>query len=321
MAVITKLSKSAIVESANQFGIGKVIRYWPASNGTENTNYFIETENNSEYVLTLIETGFEPSESMLTILDVASDAGLPVASAKKSSSGKSHITVENRPALLTKRLDGGHIASPSKGQCEAIGDFLAKFHLAAKLIQTKSYPRDSNWLQEKKEFCVPYLSYSSATLLKDTIQTVSSTLCRNDVARLPKGVIHGDLFRDNALFNTHALSGVIDFHHSAIGFWIYDLAVVLNDWCVLESKNKLDEERCRCVLSAYHQTRPLSEEELLFLPIFMEYGALSFWLSRLLVRIEATEKGISLPGHDPDAFRRLLIQHRLKPFHITTNDL
>ena len=64
--LITKLSKSAIVESANQFGIGKVIRYWPASNGIENTNYFIETENNSEYVLTLIETGFEPSESMLT---------------------------------------------------------------------------------------------------------------------------------------------------------------------------------------------------------------------------------------------------------------
>ena len=95
MAVITKLSKSAIVESANQFGIGKVIKYWPASNGIENTNYFIKTENNSEYVLTLIETGVPPRESMLTILDVASDAGLPVASAKKSSSGKSHITVEN----------------------------------------------------------------------------------------------------------------------------------------------------------------------------------------------------------------------------------
>ncbi len=321
MAVITKLSESTIVETANEFGIGKVLRYWPASNGIENTNYFLETENNGDYVLTLIETGFEPSESMLTILDVASKAGLPVASAKKCLSGRSHITVANKPALLTKRLEGGHIASPSKKQCEAIGDFLAKFHLATKLIQTKSYPRNSNWLKEKKEFCSPYLSYSSATLLKDTVQTVSSTLSRSDVAQLPKGVIHGDLFRDNALFNANALSGVIDFHHSAFGFWIYDLAVVLNDWCVLESKSKLDKERCRCVLSAYNQVRPLGEQELLFLPIFMEYSALSFWLSRLLVRIETSEKGIRLPGHDPEAFRHLLIQLRLKPFELTTDSL
>ena len=321
MAAITKLSKTMITDTASKFGVGRVIKYWPASNGIENTNYFLETEENGDYVLTLIETGLEPNKAMLTVLDAACDAGLPVASAKRSSSGSSYILVENKPALLMRRLEGSHIASPSKNQCEAIGRFLAEFHLATKFIDTQSYSRDAAWLKEKKEVCSPYLSYTALSLLEDTIQTVVSALSRRDVSRLPKGVIHGDLFRDNALFNRHGLSGVIDFHHTALGFWIYDLAVVLNDWCILESKNELDNERCWSVLSAYSRIRRLSERELLFLPIFMEYGAVSFWLSRLIVRIEASDKGVDLPAHDPETFRRLLTHHRLSPFHITTSDL
>ena len=109
-------------------------------------------------------------------------------------------------------------------------------------------------------------------------------LRREDVKRLPRGVIHGDVFRDNVLFSERGLTGVLDFHHAATGYWIYDLAVVANDWCN-DNSGVLDPDRVLALLRAYHAIRPLTPPEVWYFPVFALYAATAFWLSRLTVAL------------------------------------
>ena len=121
---------------------------------------------------------------------------------------------------------------------------------------------------------------------------------------LPTGVIHGDLFRDNALFNDHELVGVLDLYDSSDGVFIYDLAVTVNDWCT-KSNGELDNIKTLSLLAAYHHYRPLENNEQNAWPTALRSSALRFWLSRLM------DKYFPRSGHlvqkkNPETYRQIL---------------
>ena len=139
--------------------------------------------------------------------------------------------------------------------------------------------------QRRPDRVAGYLPFNELVLLRDASTKVASMLDRADVHALPHGIVHGDLFRDNALFNEHGLSGVLDFHHAAESYLLFDLAVVANDWCT-DVRGVLNPERTTALLMAYHQVRRLTKRELWFLsPASQLYAALAFWLSRLVVQL------------------------------------
>jgi aminoglycoside phosphotransferase (APT) family kinase protein len=54
------------------------------------------------------------------------------------------------------------------------------------------------------------------------------------ILALPRANLHGDLFRDNAMFEGTHLTGLIDFYNACSGPMLYDVAIALNDWCADE---------------------------------------------------------------------------------------
>ncbi len=106
--------------------------------------------------------------------------------------------------------------------------------------------------------CKPLTPYfpawmrENATLLQAEIafqQTIPFT-------RLPAGTLHADLFRDNVLFHQGHLSGILDVYFACTDSWLYDLAIVVNDWCC-NTDGSLDTPRLQACLNAYQAVRPL----------------------------------------------------------------
>lgn len=126
----------------------------------------------------------------------------------------------------------------------------------------------------------PRLGFRERELLAAAVRGLAAVQARGDWRRLPHGVVHGDLFRDNALFEEDRLTGVIDFHHAAHAPLAFDLAVVAADWCRSE-RGGVDRTRMLALLAAYDRERALTPLERCFWPALLVLAATRFWIARL----------------------------------------
>lgn len=324
MAVITHLKRSSLNAILQDYSVGELQDFSPASQGIENTNYFIRTSAGqppgspatTEFVLTVIEDDrLAQRRLMVQILDRCYEYGLPVAPAVRARNGGAISEFQEKAVILSPRLDGNHVVAATSGQCGAIGRFLARMHLATQSLEAEDFPyiRDSDWIESNSADVAKHLPVDERTLLKSTAGSIVAALARKDVRALPRGIIHGDLFRDNALFNEYGLTGIVDFHHCSHGFWLYDLAVAVNDWC--RTRDTLDQRRTYELLREYNAIRQLTSEEYWFFPIFLLYAAVAFWLSRLSIAVR-DDLPLGYPTKDPKELERVVRRHDSHPFRV-----
>jgi homoserine kinase type II len=155
---------------------------------------------------------------------------------------------------------------------------------------------------------LPFLSPSQADLIRAELAYQNHVAGSPAYAALPRGPIHADLFRDNAMFEDGELTGFFDFYFAGCDTFLFDIAVCLNDWCVLHDEDhdgSLDTPRSLALLAAYQSVRPLSAAERTLLPALLRAGALRFWISRLW-DLHLPREAAMLQPHDPTHFERVL---------------
>ncbi len=74
----------------------------------------------------------------------------------------------------------------------------------------------------------------------------------------PETLIHGDLFRDNVLWQDGEISALLDFESASRGSAVFDLAVTMLAWCFGDD---LDPDLAAALAAGYTSVRPLSTEE------------------------------------------------------------
>lgn len=285
MNAVTQIEEDALAALFERYDLGTVSQCTLAANGIENSNYFITLQHRKRTrhcVLTILE---QPSNTAgrtyVELMDACERAGLPVPTVLRNRENAAFETLYDKPALVSQRLPGHHVVNPTRPQTAAIGRFLARYHRGTAHLASyvPAYPRDTGWLEEQLKVIAGSTSFADQSLIRQSCTSVRTLLGRNDVQALPKSVIHGDLFRDNVLFNEAGLTGVLDFHHAATGYCLFDLAVAANDWCT-DTGGQLDPERTLELLRSYHRIRPLQADEVWFFPMFALYAGLVFYLSR-----------------------------------------
>ncbi len=319
MRAVTPLDAESLAGLFSRYDVGEPTRCRAASLGIENSNYFVTTAKGGserDWVLTLLEQPSYAGSGYVPLLDLCHAAGLPVAPVVRNAAGAATETWLGKQAMLAPKLSGAHVDSPTAGHLKSLGRLVAGFHVATAnaAFEVAPYPRDQRWLRDRSASTRGRMAYTDERLVFDCVDRVISLLDRRDVGELPSGIVHGDLFRDNVLFDGPELTGVLDFHHAARGYLVYDLAVAANDWCS-RSGGGLDPERTAALVGAYHKVRPLTVLEKGFFPGFLLYAALAFWLSRLVVALK-TDTGSTARFKDPDEFKEIVAHRNAHFFQI-----
>ena len=106
------------------------------------------------------------------------------------------------------------------------------------------------------------------------------------------GIIHGDLFRDNVLWDGDRVVAILDFEQASGGSLAYDLAVCLNDWCW--DGGAFDGARLAALVGGYQRERPLPAEDRAALLIEARAAAARFTITRItdvyLARVDNPDK-------------------------------
>ena len=314
MAVFTEVSESQAQDLLDRLNLGALSALRGIEGGIENTNYFVSTDQ-GEYVLTLFERlTHEQLPFYLYLMKHLAGQGIPVPDPAADSAGDVLHTVCGKPAAVVNRLQGRSQLAPEPVHCAAVGEMLARMHLAGEAYgRRQPNLRGLPWWNETVPVLLPYLSEAQSALIQGELAYQNHIAQSSAYAALPRGPVHADLFRDNVMFEAERLTGFFDFYFAGVDSWLFDLAVCLNDWCITHADGRHEPTRAQAMLAAYQSVRPLSGAERQLLPAMLRAGALRFWVSRLW-DFHLPREASMLKPHDPTHFERVLrgrVEHLL----------
>jgi len=317
MAVYTEVGAQEAAQLLTRLGLGQLTSLRACAEGVENTNYFVDAEQEGKlahYVLTLFERlTREQLPFYLRLMQHLARRDIPVPRPHADAQGALVFEVHGKPAAVVDRLPGRSELKPGADHCTQVGAMLARMHLAGRDFEL-SQPnlRGLAWWNATAPQVLPHLTPPQRELLQKELAHQNALVASTAYARLPRGPVHADLFRDNVMFDTAdgqpRLSGFFDFYFAGVDTWLFDLAVCLNDWCVDAVSSQPQPALARAFVAAYVAERPLTPDEQALLPDLLRAAALRFWLSRLW-DFYAPRTASVLQPRDPSHCERIL-RHR-----------
>ncbi len=312
MAVYTDVAAEDLVPFLAGYDIGELMAYKGIAEGVENSNFLVHTSR-GYFILTLYERRVAERDLpfFLALMEHLASRGITCPQPVKNRAGETLGRLAGRPAAIVTFLDGMWIRRPSAAHCAALGEALARLHLAGGdfAMQRDNALSVVGWRQL---FAVCRERASEVqrdlkTVLSAELEELESEWPRG----LPQGVIHADLFPDNVFFLGAKLSGLIDFYFACTDTLVYDVAICLNAWC-FEPDHSYNVTKGRALLANYAKARPLSTAEWEKLPLLARGAALRFLLTRLVDWLDVPPGALVRPKDPLEYLRKLRFHQKVK---------
>ena len=264
MIVHTPLSSEAVREIAAQYHL-EVKTFAPLGAGSGNSNFLLETQQ-GKVILSLFEEQSEEQVIVIArLLQWLEQHGFTTSRLLSNTSGKRVLFHRQKPLLLKTYLPGQVYFDLGEVMLEQVGSALAHLHQ----IPAPGYLPDHIYYELPKFTQVIGLGIDPGyeSWLEERIHFLPQHFPQD----LPRGLIHGDLFCDNVLFEEEQLIALIDFELACQYFLVFDIGMAIAGLCTTELA--LDWKKARALVEGYQQVRVLEPQERVALKHCTEYAA------------------------------------------------
>jgi len=298
MARLTPLDLAAARRIGAAFGL-QVSAVEALAGGSVNSNFRLEAEGGARFFLRVYEEQNEGGAAReLALLGALGHAGVPTPAPLVRADGAPLEAHAGKPVALFPWVEGEILcqARVTPAHAAKVGAALAEVHLAR--VERPAPGRFERPELEARLARVARDAPAFAGVTEDLSRRLEQWWARRD-ASLPSGLIHGDLFRDNVLWQGEALAALIDFESASLGVFAYDLMVCVHAWCF---GDRFSPELVQGMLQGYHAVRRLGRDELAALEAEGAIAALRFAVTRI------TDYSLRAPPGQPPLrdYRRFL---------------
>jgi homoserine kinase type II len=296
MAVYTDVAADELAAYLSQYDLGELLSYKGIAEGVENSNFVVHTAKGS-FILTLYEKRVARGDLpfFLSLMTHLAASGINCPQPVKNRHGEALGELAGRPAAIITFLEGIWPRKPNATHCAGVGQARANALSVAgwRPLFDAAKARADEVQPGLRDFLAAELDYLESGVWPTNLR---------------EGVIHADLFPDNAFFLGDKLSGIIDFTFACNDILAYDVAICLNAWC-FEADHSFNVTKARAFLSAYGRERKLSEAEEAALPLLGRGAAIRFLLTRLVDWLNVPPGALVKPK-DPLEYVRKLRFHQ-----------
>ena len=278
MSVYTNLSTKDVSLLLSKYNIGALRSFKGISDGITNTNYFLNTSK-GKYVITIFEDITEIKvKKYLKLMNFFSSNSMCCPEIMLTKSGGILSRVKSKPCSIMEKLPGNTIDKTNVSLCKSIGSIVGNFHTIGSKYNFKiSNSRNVKWVEKNILKIKNHISGEQLDILNYSSKVFRKVFEMD----LPNGMIHSDLFRDNVLAKGDKVTGIIDYYYSFNGPLIYELGVIINDWCI-NKDGSINLIKYNGFLNNYNLKRKLTATEKKQMNNAMIAAGLRFYLSRLV---------------------------------------
>jgi homoserine kinase type II len=276
-----KISRKEFNEITAEYGLPRVTAVRETAEGAGHGQFLLETAK-GRYLVKLSDAKSEMEvKRELDLLQFLRKHGFPCQVPLADRRGRYHRDRDGQSLSVFRYVDG-HSVDPedlTAGQLENVGRVLADLHLI-----TKAYKKgvDNRFAFER----VAEVYFDARGRLPHYFKRIIRTLDEEAdylnhylETKLPKGIIHGDLFPDKIRFKGDKVVAVFDLGAACRGKFIFDLANAVNALSFEGGKYGL--KKFEALITGYEAVRTLSLAEWDAFPNELRFSAFRFAVTRL----------------------------------------
>ena len=316
MAVYTKINKKDISYINKKFKTKKFISFKGIKQGIENTNYLLRSKK-EKFILTIFEKRVSKKEIpfFMKLMDQLSISKINCPKPLKNKDGKYLIKLKNKTACIVSFVGGKDKKTLNYKNCYDVGKMVAQMHISTKKI--KVFRKNSMNIKNLNPL-LKSIKFKSKkfTNLEKFLKFNFKDIKVKWPKKLPKGIIHGDLFIDNIFFKNSKISGIIDFYFAANDYFMYEIAICINALCFdkKNSKFKINKKKIKNLIRGYESIKKISIKEKKSLNILCRGAAMRYFLTRLYDYTN-TPKTALIKIKDPrEYYQKLVIHNNLNTY-------